>query len=191
MSYVPASTIQSAQPRKGTLMQKLGKLLLHVERYVSRYATLTIAILTPLAGLLGTLAAEIGNQNALGKALLAATSAIGMAIAGVTWLYNRGKWERETGERLADGKMGLFDLIAIGKSTLNEVERARKELPKFKVPVAEPAVPAKPHKPTAPPPTVPVAPPPVPQPVPTHPPAKTNPVKGILGKVGGIFGLGK
>jgi hypothetical protein len=173
-------------------MQKIGKLLQHIDTYVSRYATLAIAILTPAAGLLGTAAADLGNQTSLGKALLAATSALGFAVAGITWLYNRGKWERETGARLADGKTGLFDLIAIAKDTLSEVQHATAQLPTMPAKQATPSVqtpvvPAKPHKPVAPPPVAPVPPPVTPQPPPTHPAPKTNPVSGLLHKLGGLL----
>jgi hypothetical protein len=177
-------------------MQKLGKLLLHIESNVSRYATLLTAVLTPLAALLGAVAAQLGGvDTGTGRALLAAASAVGTAVAGVTWIYNRGKWERTVGNILSeDDKLGLGDIIRLAKSTLSEVETAAAQLPKkidtgIDKPAPDTAI--KPHKPVQAPPTVPpVVTPPAPVPPPTHPAPKTNPnpVRKVLGKVGGLLG---
>lgn len=176
-------------------MQKIGKLLLHIDTNISRYATLATAVLTPLAALLGAVAAQLGGiDTSTGRALLAAASGIGTAVAGITWIINRGKWERTVGGKLADGKTGLFELIGIAKTTLDEVQKATEELPAVIHRTVAPPAPApagvavKPHKPIAAPPTIPPVTPPPPQPQPTHPPAKTNPVKQIVGSVGGLLG---
>lgn len=175
-------------------MQKIGKLLLHIDTNISRYATLATAVLTPLAALLGAVAAQLGGiDTSTGRALLAAASAIGTAVAGITWIINRGKWERTVGGKLADGT-NLFELISVAKTTLDEVQKATEELPAVIHRTVAPPAPApagvavKPHKPVAAPPTIPPVTPPPPQPQPTHPPAKTNPVKQIVGSVGGLLG---
>jgi len=70
-----------------------GRLRGHFQEYVARYCVLAIAVLTPAAGLLGTLAADIGDETGLGKALLGATSALGTAAAGFKFIQNLGLWQ--------------------------------------------------------------------------------------------------
>lgn len=66
----------------------------HLSEYVARYSVLALAVLTPAAGLLGTLAADLGGADTpLGRALLAAASALGVAAAGVVFIRNLGVWQ--------------------------------------------------------------------------------------------------
>lgn len=66
----------------------------HFQEYISRYAVLALAILTPLAGLLGSVAADLGGADTkAGHAVLAAASALGVAAAGVVFIRNLGIWQ--------------------------------------------------------------------------------------------------
>lgn len=71
-----------------------GRLRGHFEEYVARYTVLALAVLTPVAGLLGALAADLGGAGSPGgRAALAVASAVGTAIAAVTFLRNLGIWQ--------------------------------------------------------------------------------------------------
>lgn len=66
----------------------------HFRENVARYAVLATAILTPVAGLLGELAADVGGADTpAGRTVLAASAAIGTAIAAVTFIRNLGVWQ--------------------------------------------------------------------------------------------------
>lgn len=80
---------------KGEAMKKVwDRVRGHFEQYVSRYSVAALAVLTPLAGLLGSVAASLGGAGSPGgKAALAAASAVGTAIAGVTFIKNSGIWQ--------------------------------------------------------------------------------------------------
>jgi hypothetical protein len=75
-------------------MKKLwSRLRGHFQENVARYSVLAVGILTPTAGYLGTLAAQFGADTPVGKALIGASSAIGVAIAGITFIRNLGIWQ--------------------------------------------------------------------------------------------------
>lgn len=66
----------------------------HFSEYVSRYAVLATAVLTPAAGLAGAAAADLGGVDTpVGRALLAIASALGTAVAAVTFIRNLGIWQ--------------------------------------------------------------------------------------------------
>lgn len=70
------------------------KVTSHIEEYIARYTVLILAILTPFAGLLGSIAADLGGTDtSTGRAVLAAASALGVAIGGVTFLKNLGNYQ--------------------------------------------------------------------------------------------------
>lgn len=94
----------------------MSKILSHVEEYAARYAVLVIAVLTPAAALLGELAADLGGSDTpAGRAILGATAALAVVVAGATFLRNLGKYQivRDFGE-LAD----LFDGLKSGGGTV-------------------------------------------------------------------------
>lgn len=66
----------------------------HFQENVARYATIATAVLTPAAGLLGTLAANLGGADTqAGRYVIGAASAIGFAITAVTFIRNLGIWQ--------------------------------------------------------------------------------------------------
>jgi hypothetical protein len=70
------------------------KLRGHFQEYVARYSVLALAVLTPAAGLLGEMAADLGGVNTgAGRVVLAAASALGTAAAGVVFIRNLGIWQ--------------------------------------------------------------------------------------------------
>jgi hypothetical protein len=72
----------------------ITKITSHVEEYIARYAVLLLTILVPIAAFLGQLAADLGGADTpAGRAVLGAASAVGVAIAGVTYLMNLGKYQ--------------------------------------------------------------------------------------------------
>lgn len=73
----------------------IDKITNHIEEYIARYTVLLLAILTPAAGLLGELASNLGGADTTsGKYVLGAASAVGTAIAGVTFLKNLGEYQK-------------------------------------------------------------------------------------------------
>lgn len=75
-----------------------NKLAAHIEKYIARYSVLALAVLTPLAGLLGSLAADLGGDGTpAGRYVTAGASAVGVAIGGATFLSNLGKWQMGVG----------------------------------------------------------------------------------------------
>lgn len=66
----------------------------HLQQYVNRYAVLAIGVLTPAAGLLGALGAQLGGVDTqAGRTVLGAAAAVTTAIAGLTWLRNSAIWQ--------------------------------------------------------------------------------------------------
>lgn len=66
----------------------------HFQEYVARYSILALAVLVPLSGALGTVAANLGGADSTGgRIALGVSSAVGTAIAGVTFLRNLGVWQ--------------------------------------------------------------------------------------------------
>ena len=71
-----------------------GRLRGHFQQYVARYSVLALAVLTPAAGLLGTLGADLGGVDTpAGRVAFAAASALGTAAAGVVFIRNLGIWQ--------------------------------------------------------------------------------------------------
>lgn len=72
----------------------MGKITAHVQEYIGRYVVVATVVLLPLSGLLGSLAAQLGGiDTRVGRAALAAASAVGTAAAVGVWLRNLGLWE--------------------------------------------------------------------------------------------------
>jgi hypothetical protein len=95
-------------------MSKLEVLYNHVEEYIARYTVLAMAILVPLAGLLGQLAADLGgNDTPAGRAVLGAAAMVGSAAGFVIFLKNLGEYQkaRDFGSILGDANK----LIQIAK----------------------------------------------------------------------------
>jgi hypothetical protein len=66
----------------------------HFQEYIARYAVLATAVLTPVAGLAGAAAADLGGIDTPGgRAALAIASAAGTGIAAVTFIRNLGIWQ--------------------------------------------------------------------------------------------------
>jgi hypothetical protein len=75
-------------------MKLFDRLRGHFQQHVAKYAVLVIAVLTPLAGLLGTVGADVGGASTpVGKALLGGAAALGTAITGVQYVRNLGIWQ--------------------------------------------------------------------------------------------------
>lgn len=75
----------------------MAKISNHVEEYIGRYVVIASVVLVPLAGALGAAAANLGGADTtLGRALLAAASAVGAAAAIGVWLKNLGLWQVAT-----------------------------------------------------------------------------------------------
>lgn len=75
-------------------MNIIGKLRGHLQEYVSRYTILAAAILTPVAGLLGAFAADLGGADSpAGRAVLAGAAAIGTAGTFLVFIRNMGVWQ--------------------------------------------------------------------------------------------------
>lgn len=71
-----------------------GRLRGHFTEYVSRYAVLAVAVLTPAAGLAGTAAADLGGVNtAIGRALLGVAATLTTGAAGVMFIGRLGIWQ--------------------------------------------------------------------------------------------------
>jgi hypothetical protein len=99
----------------------------HFQEHIAKYATLAVAILTPTAGLLGSAAADLGGADTkVGHALIGAASALGAAVAGITYIRNLGIWQ------MLD-KFGIAPGIA-----------AATKPPMFAVGPNQPAVPLRP-----------------------------------------------
>lgn len=72
----------------------LGRLRGHFQEYVARYSVLALAVLTPLSGALGTIAANLGGADTpVGRLAVGAASALGTAAAGVVFIRNLGIWQ--------------------------------------------------------------------------------------------------
>lgn len=66
----------------------------HLQEHIAKYATLAVSILTPVAGLLGSEAANLGGADTkVGHALLGASAALGAAVAGIVYIKNLGIWQ--------------------------------------------------------------------------------------------------
>jgi hypothetical protein len=97
----------------------MSKITSHVEEYIARYTVLALAVLTPLAGLLGALAADLGGvDTSMGRAVTSAAAAVGVAIAAATFLHNLGQYQvvRDFGE-LKDVLDQLEGLVHLGSGT--------------------------------------------------------------------------
>lgn len=93
------------------------KLIDHVEEYVARYTVLLLAVLTPAAGLLGSLAADLGGSDtSAGRAVLAGASALTVAAGGVVFLKNLGGYQqlRDFGATAGEFEKLLHAAKAIG-----------------------------------------------------------------------------
>jgi hypothetical protein len=104
-------------------MSKLwSRLRGHFQEYVSRYAVLAIAVLTPASALLGELAGDLGGvDTSSGRAILAVASALGTAAAGVIFIRNLGLWQMLDQFGTAPGVGGL---LGSGTTVVNNAPEA-------------------------------------------------------------------
>lgn len=73
----------------------ISRIINHVEEYVARYTVLLLAVLTPAAALLGSLAADLGGADTpAGRAALGLASALGVALGAVEFLRNLGPYQK-------------------------------------------------------------------------------------------------
>jgi hypothetical protein len=98
----------------------ITKITSHVEEYIARYAVLLLTILVPIAAFLGQLAADLGGADTpAGRAVLGAASAVGVAIAGVTYLMNLGKYQIK---RDFDSAVEGVDKLISAAKTISDIE---------------------------------------------------------------------